>query len=196
MTVRIECATGAAIAPHLDALAALRISVFRAYPYLYEGSLDYERRYLASYAASPASLVVLALDGDRVIGASTALPLALHSDDVAPPLAAAGYDPATVYYFGESVLEPAYRGHGVGARFFDEREARARALGYRTAAFCAVDRPADHPQRPAGYQPPGALWRRHGFVRRPDIVGRFEWQDLGDTVETAKPMVFWTKELT
>jgi len=195
VAVRIELATGAAILPHLDALAALRISVFRAYPYLYEGSLDYERRYLASYAESPASLVVLALDGERAVGASTALPLTLHSDEVAPPLAAAGYDPATVYYFGESVLEPSYRGHGVGGRFFIEREARARALGYRTAAFCAVDRPVDHPQRPADYQPPGALWQRHGFVRRPDIVCRFEWRDLGDTVETAKPMVFWTKEL-
>lgn len=196
MTVRIERATGAAIAPYLDALAALRMTIFRAYPYLYEGSLDYERQYLASYAASPASLVVVALDGDRAIGASTALPLTLHSDEVTPPLAAAGYDPETVYYFGESVVEPAYRGHGIGGRFFEEREARARALGYRTATFCAVDRPADHPRRPADYQPPGALWRRHGFVRRPDIVGRFAWQDLGDPGETAKPMVFWTKELT
>jgi hypothetical protein len=29
--------------------------VFREYPYLYEGSVDYERRYLPSHASSPAS---------------------------------------------------------------------------------------------------------------------------------------------
>jgi GNAT superfamily N-acetyltransferase len=195
VTIRFELATGAAIAPYLDAVAALRIAVFREYPYLYEGSIDYERRYLASYASSPASLVVVALDGSRAVGASTALPLVDHSDAVVPPLARAGFAPGSVYYFGESVLEPAYRGRGLGSRFFDERERRARELGFATAAFCAVDRPPDHLRRPGDYQPPGALWQRHGFVRRPDIVGDFAWRDLGDAGETAKPMVFWIKEL-
>lgn len=195
MTIRIELATGAAITPYLGALAALRISVFREYPYLYEGSADYERDYLASYARSPASLVVLALDGNRAVGASTALPLVQHSDAVVPPLVRAGFAPGSVYYFGESVLEPAYRGRGLGSRFFDERERRARELGFAVATFCAVDRPPDHPRAPRDYQPPGALWRRHGFVRRSDIVGNFEWRDLGDSGETIKPMVFWIKEL-
>ncbi|MBC7977807.1 MAG: GNAT family N-acetyltransferase, partial [Myxococcales bacterium] len=106
MPLRIELATGAAIATHLDALAALRIAVFRDYPYLYDGSLAYEQRYLASYAGSPANLIVLALDGDRVVGASTAMPLAQHSEEVGPPLVRAGFDPSAVCYFGESVLEP------------------------------------------------------------------------------------------
>jgi GNAT superfamily N-acetyltransferase len=195
VTVRIELATGAAIAPYLGAVAALRISVFREYPYLYEGSIAYEHEYLASYASSPASLVVLALDGSRAVGASTALPLAQHSDEVVPPLVRAGFTPDAVYYFGESVLEPAYRGRGLGARFFEERERRARELGFAVATFCAVDRPPDHPRRPPDYQPPGALWRRHGFVRRPDIVGEFAWRDVGEAGETTKPMVFWIKEL-
>jgi GNAT superfamily N-acetyltransferase len=196
VSLAIEVATGAAIERHLDALAALRIAVFRDYPYLYDGSLDYERRYLAGYAASPASTVVIARDGDRVVGASTALPLAQHSDDVVPPLVRAGFAPDTVYYFGESVLEPSHRGRGIGSAFFDARERRARELGFATATFCAVDRPADHPRRPPDYEPPGALWRRHGFVRRPDIVGEFAWRDTGDRDETTKPMVFWLKELS
>jgi GNAT superfamily N-acetyltransferase len=112
-----------------------------------------------------------------------------------PPLAAAGYDPATVYYFGESVLRRDFRGRGLGHRFFDEREAFARARGYRTAAFCAVDRPADHPRRPADYVPLDRFWGKRGFVRRPDIVGQFAWKDLDAEAETAKPMVFWTKAL-
>ena len=194
-TIRIERATGAEIERYLDALAALRTGVFREYPYLYDGSPAYEHEYLASYAGSPDSLFVVACDGDRVVGASTALPLTQHSDDVVPPLVRAGFDPASVYYFGESVLEPAYRGRGLGSRFFEERERRARELGFAVATFCAVERPADHPQRPASYRPPGALWRRHGFERRPDIVGTFSWRDLGETEETAKPMVFWIKPL-
>lgn len=195
MTVRVARVVGAEIAAHLEALAALRIRVFREYPYLYDGSIEYERRYLAGYARSPDALVVLALDGDVVVGASTALPAIEHSDEIGPALARGALDPAVVFYFGESVLDPAYRGRGLGDAFFVERERQARERGYRVAAFCAVERAADHPARPVDYRPPGGLWRRHGFVRRPELVAELSWLDLGDDEETAKPMVFWVKEL-
>jgi GNAT superfamily N-acetyltransferase len=195
MTLAVERVTGATIADHLPALAALRIAVFREWPYLYEGSLDYEREYLGSYAASPHGVVVLVRDGDRVVGASTAMPLVQHTEEVVPPLRAAGYAPETVWYLGESVLDPAYRGRGLGHTFFVEREAHGRAGGFAIATFCAVERPADHPRRPAGYRPLDEMWRRHGYVKRPDIVTTFSWRDLGDIAETAKPMVFWVKEL-
>jgi GNAT superfamily N-acetyltransferase len=193
--LRIETIAGAAIAEHTSALAALRIAVFREFPYLYAGTLAYEARYLASYAASDASTVVIARDGDRVVGASTAMPLALHSEEVVPPFVAAGYAPADVYYYGESVLDPAYRGRGIGAAFFAHREDRARALGYRIATFCAVERPLDHPRRPPAYAPPGALWIRCGFAKRHDLTTTFAWRDHDDAVETPKPMTFWIKEL-
>lgn len=192
---RVEAVTGAAVGQYLAALAVLRIEVFREWPYLYDGDVAYEERYLAPYATTADALVAIAWAGDELVGAATALPLTAHSDEVVPPLAAAGYDPATVYYFCESVLRRDFRGRGLGHRFFDEREAFARARGYRTAAFCAVDRPADHPQRPAAYVPLDRFWGKRGFVRRPDIVGQFAWKDLDADAETAKPMVFWTKAL-
>ncbi len=39
-----------------------------------------------------------------------------------------GYDPAEVFYLGESVLLSEYCGRGIGVRFFEQREAHARAL--------------------------------------------------------------------
>ena len=192
---QVKVISGRDIAPWLEAVARLRIAVFREWPYLYDGDVAYEERYLAPYATTADALVAIAWAGDELVGAATALPLTAHSDEVVPPLAAAGYDPATVYYFGESVLRRDFRGRGLGHRFFDEREAFARARGYRTAAFCAVDRPADHPRRPADYVPLDRFWGKRGFVRRPDIVGQFAWKDLDAEAETAKPMVFWTKAL-
>ena len=193
--LRVEPATGADVAHYLSALAVLRIEVFREWPYLYDGDVAYEERYLAPYATAPDTVVVIAWAGDELVGAATALPLTAHSDEVVPPLAAAGYDPATVYYFGESVLRRDFRGRGLGHRFFDEREAFARARGYQTAAFCAVDRPADHPARPGAYVPLDRFWTKRGFVRRPDIVAQLTWKDHDEATETAKPMVFWTKAL-
>lgn len=194
MTLRVESFVGAEVARYLPAIAVLRLEVFHEWPYLYDGSIEYEERYLAGYTG-PEAMVAIAFDGDELVGAATALPLRQHSDAVAPPLVAAGFDPARIYYFGESVLRHDRRGRGLGHRFFDEREAQARRLGYPVAAFCAVERPADHPRRPADHIALDRFWGKRGFVRRPDIVGRFAWKDVDDDEETEKPMVFWIKLL-
>lgn len=194
--MRIEVLNGNAIHPHLDDLARLRTEVFRAFPYLYEGSAEYEARYLATYSRSPDSVFVLALDGETVVGAATGMPMADETDEVKAPFERAGWQPATIFYYGESVLLPGYRGRGIGVRFFEERERHARSLGrFGTAAFCAVDRPADHPARPADYVPLDEFWKRRGFRQEPELKTEFSWRDIGDSEQTAKPMVFWTKAL-
>ncbi len=191
----IERVRGREIEPYLGALAELRIEVFREYPYLYEGSRDYEQRYLCSYAQDERSVVVIARRAAQVVGASTALPLLGHDEGLAPVLARAGYAPERVYYFGESVLRASERGQGIGHRFFDEREAAARAFGFTLACFCAVERSPEHPARPASYVPHDAFWTRRGFTKRPDITTTFSWRDLGQREESQKRMVFWLKEL-
>ncbi len=195
MSLHVEVLEGSSVAPLIPELARLRMAVFREWPYLYEGSLEYEMHYLAKFLELPESTLVVVRDGERVVGASTALPLAQAEAEFQAPFVQAGLDPTGWYYFGESVLEPAYRGRGLGVTFFHQREARARALGYRQVTFCAVERPAEHPLRPADYVPLDAFWQRRGFTKRPDLVCAFRWRDLGQTQETPKPMVFWVKQL-
>lgn len=191
----IETLWGEGTRPAIPALARLRVTVFRAFPYLYEGSAAYEEKYLAKYIDLPEGTIVVARDAAEIVGASTALPLARAGKSEQKPFLAAGIDLNRVYYFGESVLLSAYRGRGVGVVFFNEREVRARALGFRTAAFCAVERPEDHPRRPKDYMPLDEFWTRRGYTRRPELRTVFEWQDLDEAKESAKPMVFWTREL-
>jgi GNAT superfamily N-acetyltransferase len=194
--IRLESLTGAGLERHIDDLAQLRIEVFRDFPYLYDGSLDYERTYLLSYARSRGSVIVAAFDGARVVGAATALPMADEPDHVTKPFLARGYDIARIFYFGESVLLKPYRGTGIGVEFFTHREAHARSFGaYDWAAFCGVGRPAAHPRRPAGYVPLDRFWQKRGFTRHPELVSYFSWRDLGDTGPTEKPMVYWLKRL-
>lgn len=190
----VENLTGEAAAARIGELARLRMTVFRAYPYLYEGSAAYEERYLTTYLGSPRSVVVTASEGGRIVGAATALPLADATAEERAPFDAAGWPVAEVCYFGESVLLDAYRGRGVGVAFFDHREAHARSLGLRTAVFCAVDRGSGHPAEPAGYVPLDAFWGRRGYRRVP-LETRFSWTDLGERAETSKRMLFWAKDL-
>ncbi|MFT4179240.1 MAG: GNAT family N-acetyltransferase [Thermomonas sp.] len=193
--ITLQTLSGAAILPHLDAVAALRIAVFRDWPYLYAGSAAYEREYLAAYAASADSVVVLARDGDAVVGASTGIPLAQDSAEFQQPFHERGIEPARVFYCGESVLLPAYRGRGLGHAFFDAREAHARRLGgFDFTAFAAVDRDAADPRRPAGHRDNDAFWTKRGYVRQPGMTMRLHWNENG-VGEVEHPLTFWLRPL-
>lgn len=195
--MQIRLLQGGAISPHIDDLARLRLTVFREFPYLYDGTLDYEARYLSTYAESNESLFVLALDGGRVVGASTGLPMADETEEFQRPFREQGWVPERIFYFGESVLLPEYRGSGLGVRFFAEREGYARRLArFDHCAFCAVERPADHPRRPPGYQPLNEFWARRGYRHHPELRTEYHWRDLDEDTESAKPMSFWLKEIT
>ncbi|MGR3761701.1 GNAT family N-acetyltransferase [Roseobacteraceae bacterium NS-SX3] len=195
MALRIEVLTGAALAAALDDFARLRIEVFRAWPYLYDGDLEYERSYLQSYRDSGLAIVAAAYDGDRLVGASTGTPLVDHADDFAAAFDGTGIDLGAVFYCAESVLLPEYRGQGAGHGFFDLREAHARRRGFKKSAFCGVLRPADHPLRPKNYAPLDPFWRKRSYTPLEGAVAQFSWKDIDQEEETRKPLQFWIRDL-
>ncbi|TXH72243.1 MAG: N-acetyltransferase [Lysobacteraceae bacterium] len=194
-SIAVRRFTGVEVRRHLDAVAALRITVFRDWPYLYEGDAGYESEYLEAYAASSDSVFVLAFDGDTIIGASTGLPLADDAVEFRAPFESRGLDPGRVFYFGESVLLPRYRGRGIGHAFFDHREAHAQSLGrFDTAAFCAVDRDRDDPRAPAGYRSNDAFWIKRGYARQPGMTMHLHWNETGRG-EVEHALTFWLRTL-
>ena len=195
MTLTYQVLDGDAVAAALDDLARLRIDVFADWPYLYAGSLDYERDYVATYRDAQNAILVAAKDGDRIVGAATGTPMEDHASDFAAPFAATGIPLTDIFYCAESVLLPDYRGQGAGHVFFDMREAKAKALGRRYVAFCSVMRPEDHPARPADYRPLDEFWRKRGYEKLDGVIARFKWTDHGDAEQSEKPLQFWMKAL-
>lgn len=193
--MKVEALTGAAIAGAIPALARLRIAVFAEWPYLYEGDLAYEEDYLCAFAAANDAVLVVARDGERIVGASTASPMSAQESEICEPVQSYGLDTSKIFYFGESVLMPEYRGQGLGHAFFDQREAHARSCGARYAMFAAVIRPQGHPARPAQYRPLDTFWRGRGYDKVEGLACEMEWQDIGHEAETRKQLQFWMREL-
>jgi GNAT superfamily N-acetyltransferase len=194
--LKLERLSGDKLNQYIPALARLRIQVFRDWPYLYDGDLAYEEKYLKTYIEAPDSVIVLAFDGDKVVGASTGIPLKHETDEVKAPFIDAGYDVDRIFYCGESVLLPEYRGQGAGVAFFEHREEHAQQVGgVDYSCFCGVQRPDNHPRRPADYVPLDNFWRKRGYEKYNDLNTTFSWKELDEDTESPKPMTFWMKKI-
>jgi len=179
MSVHVESRGGPRLTAGLGELSALRLRVFSDWPYLYDGDADYEADYLHTFAAADGAVIVGAFDGDKMVGAATAAPLAGHSQEFAPLFEARGFDPASVFYCGESVLLPEYRGQGIGHAFFDHRETHGRRLNaagaaFRHVTFCGVVRSDTDPRKPPGYRPLDDFWRKRGYQPVPGMTGNYD----------------------
>ena len=195
MSVDVRALTGGEIDAAIEDLARLRIEVFAAYPYLYDGDAAYEANYLREFVAAPDAVLVAAFDGTRIVGAATGSPMDASKQLFRAPFEQRGIDTATLFYFGESVLLPEFRGHGIGNAFFDYREAQARACGATAAHFAAVIRPEAHPDKPASYAPLDGFWRKRGYAPLPGFVTQLAWKEHGEDSESLKPMQYWLRKL-
>ncbi|MCB0420571.1 MAG: hypothetical protein KDD61_06230 [Bdellovibrionales bacterium] len=195
MSVKIESVSGRELEDWLDRLAELRIEVFREYPYLYEGDIDYEREYLQTYVKSARSHIVLVLDDTKLVGASTAIHIMDESEEFKSPFIKNHYDLSNIVYFGESIIKKEYRGQGLGRRFFELRETFSKQIlsDLKWTTFCAVERECNHPLQPEGYKNLHGLWEKMGYKRIDQLKTQYRWKDIDKDIEDAKNMVFWTK---
>ena len=56
-------------------------------------------------------------------------------------------------------------------------------------------RSPDDPRRDPSYRPLDAFWRKRGYQQVEGLVGNYSWTDIGDSMQTPKPMQFWMRDL-
>ncbi len=184
---------GKEIAEIINQLAQLRIEVFKEYPYLYDGTIAYEEDYLSRYLNIKDSFVLMLFDNQNAIGATTAAPLEDEREDFRLPFEKSGLDVSKIFYFGESVLLPKYRGMKLYRNFMQERENAARAHGTKLCAFFSVKRPDNHVLKPKNYQDLTPIWNYYGFIEHPEIEAWYSWKDINKKEATRKPFSAWIK---
>lgn len=185
--LRWEFLRGTEIAPVLEELGMLRIRVFREYPYLYDGSLEYEQKYLQYYAANPDGMVILLRDTDnQVVGAATGQPAKGNWADNS--LKVFGDD---AYYWGELILDRPYRKRGIGNDLYKQMLAKIHELGYtKIGIYMIVTRP-DDPLRPSDYLEISDFAHNHGYRKIPGATEEWSWKHIGDTEETPHTLQAW-----
>lgn len=182
---------GAQVLDYLDQLAGLRLGIFREYPYLYQGQLDDERRYLSGYADQ--GQVLLALDTGRVVGAITGMPLAMESEAFVAPFRNAGLVLEQYYYIGELLLQPGHRNLGWGSRLLARLELLVeQQRRYNDFCLATVVRPEDHPLRPARFVSIEQFCRRHGYALINGVTAQVPWREVDGQVSD-KQLNFWRK---
>ncbi len=192
---------GAEIAPFIREVAGIRIRGFRAFPYLYEGSLDYEEKYLEMYATEGRAMLVRAMDGEKTVAIATATPLHCSCDIVADApvlMRRAGFAPETFFHYAEIIVLPEYRGRGIARMIYAEREKTARGFGFTNLCLASVVRAEDHPLKPRDYVPAERVWIKDGF-QPTEAYFTYDWPTIqadGSVREEANPMRFWTRALT
>lgn len=196
MSINFLAKQSSDIEPFIEPIGQIRIKVFSEWPYLYEGDMDYERSYLGRYSESANSYALMAKDGEKLIGATTALSLLDESKNFQRPFLLKRIPIEQVMYFGESVLLKEYRGRGIGKIFMDERLKFAKSTpGIKMASFCSVIRDPKHPMRPSDTRDLDTFWESYGFKLMPDMKADYPWKDHGEDKPSLKQMQFWIKTL-
>jgi GNAT superfamily N-acetyltransferase len=187
----MEIIRGQEIENYIDHLGRFRIEIFREYPYLYDGSIEYERVYLSRYSLNPESLLLILQDDRGIIGACTGMPLT--GEDFEFQNAFVGENKDEIYYIGEVMLRADSRGQGLGSSLLSTALSLIDFSRFKKVSLCTVDRGLNHSRRPRNFCPPDYLWEKYGFVKSDNLLTYLAWKDIGDEIETHKPLNIWFK---
>lgn len=195
MNISERLLQGPQIQEYLEQIAQLRLTIFKEYPYLYDGRLKDELDYLRHYADQGEATAIIASCGNQLAGAVTAIPLQCESEELTSPFTATQYLAERIIYIGELLFYPDYRNKGLGSRLLSRIEQHYRDQKiYEYLTSVTVKRPEDHPCRPDGYVPIERFLLRNQFAKIPGLTTHFTWKEI-DGIRRDHEMQFWIKAL-
>ena len=200
-SITISTLSGEAIKPYSALLGQMRLKLFKEFPYLYDGNRNdatraQEKEYDTTYEKSPNARLIVAKDGEKIVGFMTLIPLSEEMREIQQPFLDAGIDVQKYIYVGEVLILPEYRGQGILRRFFEEHNAYARTQKFSHSVFMAVDRPHNHPLRPSDYRELEPIWEHFGYKKMNDSMKvKFPWMQVDGEKEQMNTLSLLQKAL-
>ena len=200
--IEINIYKGIDILPFIEKTSEMRIRLFKEFPYLYQGSMDYEREYMKAYAKDPKSTIAIASCDKNIIGVSTGIPLVSESsivDGSAQLITQAGEAPEDYYYYGEILIEPEHRGNKISSKLYSAQNELVKKWGYKKVCILTVVRQKNHPLKPKEYQSLDSMWTHFNYNRFiPPILVTYDWntfQCSGEVRMQSNELEMWHKTL-
>lgn len=191
----LQTLSGSQTKPYYKSIANMRINMFREFPYLYEGSYEYEEDYLNTYFNSSHSAFMLVLDSGKVVGFSTSIPLAEELEEIQAPFKAHHLPVKDYLYVGEVMLEEPYRGQGILRKFLEYHEERAKILNIPHVTLMSVIRPEDHPMQTEKYRKLDPIWQHFGYKRLENMDVKIKWKQVDTHKDEENILALWVKEI-
>ena len=186
---------GKEVRKYLDDIAYLRVTIFREWPYLYDGDLDSEKKYMVGYATSDEGIYAIAKDNGKVVGAVTGLPVCDYLDEIKAPFLKEGITMDGVFYLGEMLLLKEYRGKSLGKQMHQEFERLVKEK-YQKIILCEIHRMKNDPRKPPSYYTLDSFWDQLGYRKLPNWEVHFSYKEIESAKETPHPMHFREKSLS
>lgn len=192
----IKSFTGQEAERYIDQIAAIRLNMFKEYPYLYNGTVEIEKEYLQIYFKSSHANILLTFDSDdNVIGFSSSIPLSDEAEEIRAPFIEKQLNCDNYLYIGEGLIYPEYQGKNLVRQAAQIHEEIARSKGYKYLTFMAVDRPEDHPCKPDNYRSTDGLFKHFGYTKFDNMNVTLTWNQLDTNQEATNTLSLWHKEI-
>lgn len=181
-------------------IAHMRLTLFKEFPYLYEGDEEGEREYLESYFNADTACLILLYDQGEIVGFSSGVGLHEEMPDIQKPFARHGLNTQDYYYVGEVMLKAPYQKKGL-TKIFQEhhnwhiQNLKARGEGnFSKLTLMTVVRPDDHPLYPEGYEPIDGILNHFGFQKSDTLFVHLPWSQVDQEEVVDHTLNIWIKE--
>jgi GNAT superfamily N-acetyltransferase len=201
LSFEISLSVEKAVEEYLDILIRFRLEYFKEYPYLYYGTSSCEKEYLSAYITNQKGAVAVAKYKDEVVGILTGAPLQAFpemANNIQSMFSDAKANLDGYYYYGDVIVSPQYRSHGLATRLFSEFDAAIQQWGFKSACLLTIVREDNHPLKPKNYKVINSLWKHLGFLRT-HVMIKIHWptiQENGEIKDDVNALEFWSKETT
>jgi len=198
--IKIQTIIGNNISSYIDSIAEFRINVFKEFPYLYQGNVEGERKYLVNYANDPQATLIVAKVNSKLVGIATGIPLnaSLHLlDDIRIELSKKSFDPKKFYYCGEMIILEDYRNQGLGAKLYEQQKSQIQCWGFTYFCALTVKRSTTHPLKPKNYIDIKNFLDKIGY-KKFGFELPCHWPTIlssGKVKNIKNKLILWTKEI-
>lgn len=195
----IKIFTGESLENLRSFVVNLRITIFKEYPYLYEGNVKEENAYFDWFSKLPNTAIAVAYLDAKPIGFTSGTSFVdfdEHFQGSVDIFTKAKLEAKNYYYFPEILILPEHDNDLINYRLFEALENHAKKLNYKSGCFVTEEHES-HPLKPQDYKPLDYLWHLLDYTKSALIIN-FSWSTIQadkSSKDKKHALIYWLKKL-